>query len=147
MMRLLLLASVMLGTVACSGRGEFDRRMSDPDENYVSEVAAALDAAGVDFRARRDGSLAYRSRDEHTLKSIEQRIRKDIAPGAYVKFESEEQTKRFIALLEAGRKRYYVELRPDGEWIRWYPSNDEEAREMTARALEKSAAPRAAAKR
>ena len=78
-MRPLLMASIILGIVACSGAGEFDRRISSSDENYVSEVAGALDAAGVDFRALRDGSIAYRSRDEHKVASIEERLKKDIA--------------------------------------------------------------------
>lgn len=84
-MRLLLVALIILGTVACSGAGEFDRRISSPDESYVSDVAAALDAAGVDFRARRDGSLAYRSRDEHTVASIEERLKKEMAARASAK--------------------------------------------------------------
>jgi len=146
-MRLLMVASILLVTVACSGAGEFDRRTSSADENYVSELAGALDAAGVDFRAPRDGSIAYRSRDEDTLRSIEERLKKDIAAGTYVKLESEEHKKQFISLLNAGRKRYRVERRPDGEWIRWYPSSDEEAREVTVRALGSSSAVRATAKR
>jgi hypothetical protein len=146
-MRLLILASIILLTVACSGAGEFDRRMSNPDENYLSEIAAALDAAGIEFRAPRDGSIAYRSRDEHAFRAIEERVKKDIATATYAKFESGEQKRRFIALLDAGRKRYRVERKGDGEWIRWYPSSDEEAREMTARASENSSAGRAAAKR
>ena len=121
--------------------------MSSSDENYVSELAGELDAAGVDFRALRDGSIAYRSRDEHAFRSIEERVKKDIAAGTYAKFESEEQKKQFIVLLDAGNKRYRVERKPDGEWIRWYPSSAEEAREMTARALENSIAGRAATKK
>ena len=74
--RLLTLASVILVTVACSNAGEFDRRITSPDENYVSDLARELDAAGVDFRAPRDGSIAYRSRDEHTVKAIEERLKK-----------------------------------------------------------------------
>ena len=81
-MRLLLVALVLLGNVACSGAGEFDRRMSSPDDTYMSAVAGALDAAGVDFRVLRDGSIAYRSRDEHTVASIEERLKKDIAAPA-----------------------------------------------------------------
>ena len=146
-MRLLIVASSLLVTVACSGAGEFDRRTSSTDENYVSELAGELDAAGVDFRARRDGSIAYRSRDEHTFRSIEERLKKDIAAATYVKLESEEHKKQFTSLLNAGRKRYRVERRPDGEWMRWYPSSDDEARELTARALERSSAIRAASKK
>ena len=59
--------------------------MSSPDESYVSELAGRLDAAGVDFRALRDGSIAYRSRDEHTFRSIEERLKKDIAARAPAK--------------------------------------------------------------
>ena len=74
-MRLLLVASIILVTVACSGAGEFDRRMSSPDENYVSELAGELDRAGVEFRALRDGSIAYRSRDEDAFKAVEERVK------------------------------------------------------------------------
>ena len=130
----------MLVTAACSPGGEFDRHVTSPDENYVSELAGELDAAGVDFRARRDGSIAYRSRDEDAFRIIEERVKKDIAAATYAKFESEEQKKQFIALLNAGKKRYRVERKPDGEWIRWYPSSEEEAREMTARAATKKPA-------
>ena len=72
-------------TVACSDAGEFDRRVSSPDENYVSELARGLDAAGVDFRALRDGSVAYRSRDEHRVRSIEERLKKQAAERAPTK--------------------------------------------------------------
>jgi hypothetical protein len=84
-MRILLVTSIILGTVACSGAGEFDRRVSSSEENYMSEVAGALDAAGVDFRALRDGSIAYRSRDEQKVASIEERLKKDIAARAAAK--------------------------------------------------------------
>ena len=75
--RLLIVAAIALVTVACSDAGEFDRRISSPDERYVSDVARELDAAGIDFRARRDGSIAYRGRDEHLVKPIEERLKKD----------------------------------------------------------------------
>ena len=84
-MRLLLVPSMILATVACSGAEGFDRRITSSDEIYVSEVARALDAAGVDFRALRDGSIAYRSRDEHKVASIEERLKKDIAARAAAK--------------------------------------------------------------
>lgn len=78
-------AAIILATVACSDAGEFDRRVSSPDENYVSDLARELDAAGVDFRALRDGSIAYRSRDEHMVRSIEERLKKDAAERAATK--------------------------------------------------------------
>ena len=83
--RLFILASVILMAVACSDMGEFDRRVSSPDENYVSELARQLDAAGIDFRAPRDGSIAYRSRDEHRVRSIEERLKEDRAERASTK--------------------------------------------------------------
>jgi hypothetical protein len=132
-----MVAAIILVMGACSRAAEFDRRMNNPDEYYVSEVAVELDAAGIDFRAGRDGSIAYRSRDEQLFKAIEERVKKDIAAGTYAKFESKEHKQRFIALLDAGHKRYRIEQKPDGEWVRWYPSSDAEAREITARALEK----------
>ena len=84
-MRLLIVASIILVTVACSDKGEFDRRISSPDESYISELAGGLDAAGVDFRALRDGSIAYRSRDEDKVRAIDERVKKKIAAGAAAK--------------------------------------------------------------
>jgi hypothetical protein len=59
--------------------------MNNSDENYMSDVARELDAAGVDFRVRRDGSIAYRSRDERALKSIEKRLQDRAAARASAK--------------------------------------------------------------
>ena len=84
-MRRLIAVSIILLIVACSSAGEFDRTMTSSDENYMSDVARELDAAGVDFRVRRDGSIAYRSRDEHTLKTIEGRLKNDAAARASAK--------------------------------------------------------------
>ena len=80
-MRLLAAASIVLATLSCSGGGDFDRRVSSPDEKYVSELAVALDAAGVEFRAARDGSIVYRSSDEEKVKSIDERVKKAMAAG------------------------------------------------------------------
>ena len=80
-----MVASVMLVMVACSRAGEFDRVVTSPDENYVSELAVELDAAGVDFRARRDGSIAYRSRDDDAFRAIDERVKKNVAAGTYAK--------------------------------------------------------------
>ena len=80
-----MVAAVILVTAACSNASEFDRRITSPDEHYVSDVARELDAAGVDFRAPRDGSIAYRSRDEHIVKGIEERLKKAGAERAATK--------------------------------------------------------------
>ena len=76
-MRLATVAVMIVVTSACSDAGEFDRRLSHPDEYYVSDVARELDAAGIDFRAKRDGSIAYRGRDEDAVRRIEERLKKD----------------------------------------------------------------------
>ena len=78
-LRLLIVASIMLVAVACSRPEEFDRRVNSADDNYMSDLARALDSAGVDFRAQRDGSITYRSRDEDKFRAIDERVKRDIA--------------------------------------------------------------------
>ena len=80
-----MVASVMLVMAACSRSGEFDRVVSSPDEKYVSELAVELDAAGIEFRARRDGAIAYRSRDDDAFRAIDARVKKGIATGTHAK--------------------------------------------------------------
>ena len=75
-MRLLIGALAVLATAACSNEGPFDRRVNSPDEIYMSDLARELDAAGVDFRVPRDGSIVYRAKDEETVRSIEERLKK-----------------------------------------------------------------------
>ena len=78
-MRLLILtvmAVTVACSVACSGGGEFELRVTSADENYMSELARELDAAGVDFRVGRDGSIAYRRRDEDKVRAIDERVKK-----------------------------------------------------------------------
>jgi hypothetical protein len=80
--RILILASILALTAACSGGGDFDRKVNSADEHYMSRLAAGLDAAGVDFRVARDGSIAYRSGDENQFRAIDERVKKDIAADA-----------------------------------------------------------------
>ena len=88
-MRLLVAVTTILLVAACSRASEFDRTFNNPDEYYMSDVARELDAAGVDFRVRRDGAIVYRSSDEHTFKAIENRLNerplKQRAPNAIQK--------------------------------------------------------------
>ena len=79
--RLAAVFALIIVTGACSDAGEFDRNLSHPDEYYVSDVARELDAADIDFRARRDGSIAYRSRDEDAVRRIEERLKAGRTPS------------------------------------------------------------------
>ena len=83
-MRFLILAIIAV-MVACTGGGEFELRVTSSDENYMSELAGQLDAAGVDFRVGRDGAIAYRRRDEDKVRAIDERVKKKIAAGAAAK--------------------------------------------------------------
>ena len=77
--RITITASLVLLMAGCSGNADFDRRINSADENYMSELAGQLDAAGIDFRVGRDGSITYRSRDEKSVTSIDERVKKQLA--------------------------------------------------------------------
>ena len=83
-MRFLILAIIAV-MVACSGGGDFELRVTSSDENYMSELAGQLDAAGVDFRVGRDGAIAYRRVDEDKVRAIDEQVKKKIAAGAAAK--------------------------------------------------------------
>ena len=59
--------------------------MTSADENYMSELAGQLDAAGVDFRVGRDGAIHIAERDGDTVRAIDERVKKKIAAGAAAK--------------------------------------------------------------
>jgi hypothetical protein len=110
-------------------------RSSDPQ--FMQELVAELRAAQVPFRTDRDGMIRYHTRDESTVKSIAEQLRREMSTGTSLKFEGDDQKHHFLAELDARKKKSRIEARSDGEWIRWYPGDEIESRELPARALEK----------
>jgi hypothetical protein len=103
----------------------------------MHEFVTELQAARVHFRTDVDGMIRYHARDKDVVNAIAERVRKEMNTGTSVKFEEDEQKRHFLAELDGAKKKYRIETRRDGEWIRWYPDNELESQELPARALEK----------
>lgn len=108
----------------------------------MRELTAQLSASGIEYRQDADGMVRYRNRDAERVKRILRGVDTVLNTGEEMKWENEEHRRHFIEVLEASKKKYRLEPRDDGIWIRWYPENQAEARELPARALERVIAAR-----
>jgi hypothetical protein len=123
--------------LGCPGPDDFGRGFKDTRPEYMRELVTQLRASGVEYREGEDGMLRYRNRDEEKVKSIRLAVDSALSSGDELKWESEEHRRYFVEILEASHKKYRVEEREDGVWIRWYPENPAEAKELPGRVLER----------
>ena len=126
----------------CIGSSSPELGMRSSDSEFMHQFVTELRAAQVQFRTDVDGMIRYHARDKDLVNAIAERVRKEMSTGTSLKFEQDEQKRHFLAELDAAKKKYRIETRPDGEWIRWYPDNEIESQELPARALEKWVAAR-----
>ena len=126
--------SVLLIAYLDSARSESGMRSSDPE--FMQAFVAELRAARIQFRTDDEGMITYAARDAQAVNAIAERVRKDLSSGTSLKFPEDEQRRQFLAVLEAAQKKYRIEERSDGVWVRWYPADETESRELPLRAME-----------
>jgi hypothetical protein len=137
-----LLALTILLVSACSDPDAFDRGFHSSELPYLQEVTDQIRSAGIEVRIGNSGMITYRNRDHERVAEILKRADAEFHNAEETKWETDEHRQYFIEILKASNIKYREEPRPDGVWIRWYPRNAEEARELQARALERVIADR-----
>jgi len=121
----------------CPGPDDFGHGYKSSRPEYMLEFVEQLRASGVEYQQREDGMLMFRNRDKDKVTSIRLGVENTLDSSRELKWESEEHRRHFIEILEASRKKYRVEERGDGIWIRWYPETAAEAQELPGRVLER----------
>jgi hypothetical protein len=123
-----LAAIVVLGAAACTAGGE--RALKDSRPELMRELKAALTKSNIPFREDAEGFIRYSSKDEQSVSRIRETLQKELTAGVVWKLEDPESRDYLLALLGSKDVKCILESRKDGEWVRWYPLNEEQEREI-----------------
>lgn len=119
---------LLLINSGCTDDGE--RGFQSSDKKYMEEIKIALKSSDIPFREDKDGLIRYQSTHEVSVNRIRQEVQKEISGGNAVRFEDKESREFLKRLLSAKKMKYRVEIRENGEWIRWYPVSESQRREI-----------------
>jgi hypothetical protein len=122
------LAALVLLGAACTAGGE--RALKDSRPELMRELKAALARSNIPFREDAEGFIRYSSKDEQSVSRIRETLQRELSAGVVWKLEDLESRDYLLALLGSKGIKYILESRKDGEWIRWYPRNEEQEREI-----------------
>jgi hypothetical protein len=127
-------ALVMLGAAACSG--EVENGLSDSRPEFMQEVKVALARANIPFREDAKGFIRYPSKYQAQVNQIRETLHKELSAGVVWTSEDQETRDYMKSLLASMGLKYVVEPRSDGEWIRWFPANEAQQREIGQKVAE-----------
>lgn len=127
-----LVGAVFLGVVwavcGCTDAEDHGFKTSEPE--VMKELERELTEAGIPFRRDQNGFLRYGSESEEVVQTLRAEVERKLSGGIAVKYEDEDSRKYLKQLLTSQGMDYRVEHREDGEWIRWYPENDAQEKEI-----------------
>ena len=101
----------------------------------MKEMTSRLDANNIKYKIDKDGMLKYYDRDIVEVQQIRSEVDKALNKGEVIRWSRPDELDLFIRVLDALNREYRMEQRDNGQWIRWYPENKAEARELPERVL------------
>ncbi len=119
----------MLVVATCVDAGEHGFKSSDPD--LMSEFSASLEREGIPFREDSDGFLRYQNKYKETVDRLLVEIEATVLGGIAVRYDDKVSRDYLKGLLDSRGMPYRVEAGNDGEWIRWYPQNEAQRKEIS----------------
>ena len=103
----------------------------------MTELKATLEASGIRFVEDPDGFIRYRSENEAAVRRTRAEVDRAIRGGVAVRFEDEASRECLKHLLTDKGMKYRVEMRENGECIRWYPESEAQREEIEMRVVER----------
>lgn len=131
----LALILISISILGCPVRDEPINGIKDPRADYMKELASRLDANNIKYTIGKDGMLKYYDRDIVKVQQIRGEVDNALNKGEVIRWSRPEELDLFIRVLDALNREYRMEHRDNGQWIRWYPENNAEARELPERVL------------
>jgi hypothetical protein len=125
--------AALLATGACTER-ESGFKSTRPE--LMSEMKIALTKSGIPFRESEDGFIRYDARYDEAIRRIRDEVEEEIFGGIAIRHDDEESVAYLKRLLSSKGLKYRVEVREDGEWIRWYPQSLEQQAEIDRQVAE-----------
>lgn len=100
------------------------------DGEYGAELHNALIAARIPFQRNDQGFVSYDKKYDIQVDAIRKEIDRKLYTGVSRRIQDAAARECFKSLLSARRLEYRVQGRPDGEWLRWYPRDSLQEREV-----------------
>ena len=137
---------LVLLSAGCPREGENAFKDSRPE--FMQEMKAALAKADIPFREDKDGFIRYPHSHERAVNELRASLNKELQSGVAWKLDDEDARGYLTSLLASMGLKYRVERQDDADWIRWYPANEGQVREvgqklaeyLSTRALKKKGA-------
>jgi hypothetical protein len=125
---------VVLAVYGCTDAEDRGFKTSEPE--VMKELERDLTEAGVPFRRDQDGFMRYDAANDEVVRNLRAEVDRKLRGGLAVKYEDEGSRKFLKQLLASQGMEYMIEHREDGEWIRWYPENDAQEKEIEMKVVE-----------
>ena len=132
--RQIALALALLIATACSGEGERAFKSSRPE--FMQEMKKALLKANVPFREDAEGFIRYSTKYEEAVETVAESVEKGLSRGGAWRLDDQPTREYLVGVLGSMGVKYILEPRKDEEWIRWYPANEAQEREVGQKVAE-----------
>lgn len=116
---------------ACSSSEEGGFKSSDPQR--MKELQSSLAKAGIPFHVDAKGFIIFDKKHSQLVERIDEELQQKTSTSVSTKYEEAETTEYLKSVLTAMGIPYTVESKPDGQWVRWSPSNEAQEQEVQNR--------------
>jgi len=126
--RLLVAFAVLLSVGACS-KSEKDMGFKSSQQEVMREMKAALTKSGIQYHVDADGFIRFRGNDQEAVMRIRGDVEQLVADGQAIRYDKASAA-YLKSLLSSEGLKFSVEVRDDGEWIRWHAQNLQQQAEI-----------------
>lgn len=134
--RVFLILCLLGGLLACTPMESMEEGFHTTDREYMNQLALAMQTADIQFRLDDQGFIRYSQGDSAEVEKIMEQLDRRPRGGTAVNFQDSEANTYFRSLLDSLGFEYLVEVRNDGEWTRWHPENEAQAKELHRKVVE-----------
>ncbi len=104
--------------------------INSTDSEYMELLKKELKSAGIRFVVGKQGRVEFSRNDKARFEKINNKVRRILYGGIRFKTNSAADREKMIAVLKKEGVEYRVQTRKDGIWVRWYPKDEQQRKEI-----------------